>query len=286
MNVGVPKEIKAQESRVALAPAGAHALSERGHRVLVQAGAGVGSGFDDAAYQDAGAEIVPDAPAVFGAAELILKVKEPLPQEWPLLRREHILFTYLHLAPAPELTRALQGIGLTAIAYETVQDEHGHLPLLVPMSEVAGRMSVQVGAHALESHRGGRGVLLGGIPGVRPGRVVILGGGMVGSNAAQIAVGMGADTVLLDLNMATLARLDLAFRGQLKTIASTPYALREEVLKADLVRCSWTWPSTRAVAPRPRAPPPTTSPPSSRRAWCTTASPTCPAPWRARPRWA
>ncbi|MBI3992470.1 MAG: alanine dehydrogenase [Candidatus Lambdaproteobacteria bacterium] len=235
MDIGIPKEIKAQENRVALTPAGAHSLAAHGHRVWVQAGAGQGSGFDDDAYRAVGAELLPDAPAVFRAAQLILKVKEPLPEEWPLLRADHLLFTYLHLAPAPELTRALCEIGLTAVAYETVQDHQGRLPLLVPMSEVAGRMSIQVGALSLENHMGGRGVLLGGIPGVRPARVVILGGGAVGANAARVAVGMGADVVLLDVNMNTLTRLDEQYAGRLKTLASTPFAVREEVRNADLV---------------------------------------------------
>ena len=235
MIAGVPKEIKPQEHRVALTPAGAHALAGQGHRVLVERGAGVGAGFADEDYTRAGAEIAEDAHAVFGAAGLILKVKEPLEPEFALLREGQILFTYLHVAPDPALGRALCASGVTAVAYETVQLPDGSLPLLVPMSEVAGRMSIQVGAYALEKHVGGRGVLLGGIPGVRPGRVAIIGGGVVGTHAAQMAVGMGADVVLLDIDIPHLARLDLAFQGRLKTIASTPHTLAEEVSQADLV---------------------------------------------------
>jgi alanine dehydrogenase len=233
--VGVPKEIKAQEHRVALTPAGAHALGSKGHRVLVQQGAGVGAGFADADYTAAGAELVPAAEEVFRRGELVLKVKEPLEPEYGWLRAGQILFTYLHIAPDPRLGRALRDSGVTAVAYETVQTADGRLPLLVPMSEVAGRMAIQVGAWALEKHVGGRGVLLSGIPGVRPGRVVIVGGGVVGSNAAQMAVGVGADVVLLDIDLPHLARLDLAFQGRLKTLASNPHTIAEEVAHADLV---------------------------------------------------
>jgi len=235
MNIGIPKEIKPQEERVAITPAGAHTLVLAGHRVLIERSAGVGAGFQDADYARAGAEIVPDAAAVFGQARLILKVKEPQPPELALLTAEHLLFTYLHLAPEPELTRALMEIGLSAIAYETVQLPGGVLPLLLPMSEVAGRMSIQVGAHALERHKGGRGVLLGGVPGVKPGRVVIVGGGTVGTNAAQMAVGLGADVTLLDNRIVRLAELDLAFQGRLKTRLSTPYGIAGELEGADLV---------------------------------------------------
>jgi alanine dehydrogenase len=235
MIIGVPKEIKAQENRVALVPGAARTLVERGHRVLVQAGAGRGSGFADEDYARAGAELTPEAGAVFAAAELIVKVKEPLESEYALLRAGQLLFTYLHLAPAPELARALLETGCTAIAYETVTAPDGSLPLLAPMSQVAGRMAVQAGAHALEIHQGGRGVLLAGIPGVRPARVAILGGGSVGSHAAQMAVGLGADTVLLDVRAEVLARLDLVWRGRLKTVHSSPHALEEELRQADLV---------------------------------------------------
>ena len=235
MIVGVPKEIKPQENRVALTPAGAHALAGKGHRVLVQNSAGLGAGFPDEDYARAGAELVPEAEPLFRQAGLILKVKEPLETEYGLLREGQMLFTYLHIAPNPGLGRALCESGVTAIAYETVQPADGTLPLLVPMSEVAGRMAIQVGAYALEKHVGGRGVLLGGIPGVRPARVAIIGGGVVGTNAAQMAVGIGSDVVLLDINIPHLAQLDLAFHGRLKTIASNPHTLAEEVLQADLV---------------------------------------------------
>jgi alanine dehydrogenase len=246
MIVGVPKEIKPQENRVALVPGGARTLVRRGHRVLVQAGAGRGSGFPDAAYSEAGAEIAKDAARVFGESELILKVKEPLESEYPLLQPSHLLFTYLHLAPNPALTEALMRSGCNAIAYETVELPDGSLPLLAPMSEVAGRMAPQVGAHSLEIHQGGRGVLLGGIPGVRPGRVVILGGGAVGTHAAQVAVGMGADVVLLDVKAAALARLDLAFHGRLKTVHSSEHSIEEELPQADLVIGAVLLPGARA----------------------------------------
>ena len=235
MIVGCPKEIKPQEYRVALTPAGVHALAAKGHRVLIQSGAGEGSGFSDESYREAGARIPEEAGEVFDQADLILKVKEPLDIEIRQLRRGKILFTYLHLAPNLDLTRGLLESGVSALAYETVQLADGRLPLLVPMSEVAGRMAIQVGANALEKHMGGRGVLLGGIPGVRPGRVVILGGGVVGTNAAQMAVGLGADVLLLDINPRRLADLDLAFHGRLKTLVSTPYAIAEEVREADLL---------------------------------------------------
>jgi alanine dehydrogenase len=235
MIVGVPKEIKADEHRVALVPGGAQTLVRRGHQVLVQAGAGRDSGFPDAAYAAAGAETVPEAAAVFERAGLILKVKEPLESEYRLLRKGQMLFTYLHLAPAPALAEALMRSGCTAIAYETVELEDGTLPLLVPMSEVAGRMSVQVGAHCLEIQKGGRGVLLAGIPGVRPGRVLILGGGVVGSHAAQMAVGLGADVVMMDIRADVLARLDLVFQGRLKTVFSSAHAIDDEIAAADLV---------------------------------------------------
>jgi alanine dehydrogenase len=233
--VGVPKETKPQEHRVALTPSGTHAFVGKGHRVLMQQGAGAGAGFPDEDYVRAGAEIVPAAEEVFRRGELILKVKEPLEPEYGWLRAGQILFTYLHIAPDPRLGRALIESGVTAVAYETVQLPDGKLPLLVPMSEVAGRMAIQVGAWALEKHVGGRGVLLAGIPGVRPARVAIVGGGVVGTNAAQMAVGLGADVVLLDINIPHLAQLDLAFHGRLRTIASNPHTLEEEVTHADLV---------------------------------------------------
>jgi alanine dehydrogenase len=235
MRIGVPKEIKPQENRVALTPAGAHSLADAGHDVLVQRGAGLGSGFSDAEYEQAGARLGADAEQVFAHGELIVKVKEPIAAEYPLLKPGRILFTYLHLAADPPQTEALLNSGISAIAYETVQLADGSLPLLAPMSEVAGRMSIQVGAYALENHNGGRGVLVGGIPGVRPAHVVILGAGNVGTHAAQMAVGLGGDVVILDINAARLAQLDLAFHGRLKTVVSNPYILREEVRAADLV---------------------------------------------------
>ncbi|HKI97152.1 MAG TPA: alanine dehydrogenase [bacterium] len=235
MIVGVPKEIKPDEHRVALVPGGAQTLVQRGHEVLVQAGAGRDSGFPDDAYAAAGAQIVPEAAAVYERAGLILKVKEPLEGEYGLLHERHLLFTYLHLAPNPPLTQALMRCGCTAIAYETVALRDGTLPLLVPMSEVAGRMSVQVGAHALEIQKGGRGVLLAGIPGVRPGRVLILGGGVVGSHAAQMAVGLGADVVLMDIRADVMGRLDQHYRGRLKTVFSAAHAIEEEIAQADMV---------------------------------------------------
>ncbi|MDH4121237.1 MAG: alanine dehydrogenase [Deltaproteobacteria bacterium] len=235
MIVGIPKEIKPQEHRVALTPAGAHRLVQAGHGVLVQEGAGMGSGFSDQDYTQAGARLAPTPQQVFAQAELVVKVKEPLPQEVAMLRPQQWLFTYLHLAPQPQLTRGLMASGATAVAYETVQRADGTLPLLVPMSEVAGRMAIQVGAWALEKHAGGRGVLLGGIPGVRPGKVVIIGGGVVGTHAAQMAVGLGADVVLMDIRPERLAALDLAFHGRLKTLVSNAYTLAEELAQADLV---------------------------------------------------
>jgi len=233
--IGVPKEIKPQEHRVALVPAGAAALHAQGHTVVVQQGAGAGCGFPDEAYTAVGAEMAPKAEEVFERAGLIVKVKEPLDSETPLLRRDHILFTYLHLAPNPGLTQALLDSGCAALAYETVMLPDGALPLLAPMSAVAGRMAVQAGANALAIHEGGRGVLLGGIPGVRPARVVIVGGGSVGTHAAQMAVGLGAEVVLMDIRADTMAHLDLVFQGRLKTLHSSPHYLAEELATADLV---------------------------------------------------
>lgn len=235
MRVGVPKEIKIQEYRVALTPAGAHALIQAGNEVLLERSAGEGSGFTDDAYTAVGVELAADGAEVFERSQMIVKVKEPIAEEFPLLREGQLLFTYLHLAADKPQADALLASGITAIAYETVQTADGALPLLAPMSEVAGRMAIQVGAATLEKHHGGRGVLIGGIPGVRPAKVVILGGGSVGANAAQMAVGMGGDTVLLDINQQRLAQLDLAFQGRLKTLVSNAYVLREELREADLV---------------------------------------------------
>ena len=239
MRVGVPKEIKIQEYRVALTPAGAHALIQAGHEVLLERSAGEGSGFTDEAYTAVGAKLATDGAEVFERSQMIVKVKEPIAEEYPLLgggkMGSKILFTYLHLAADKPQAEALLASGITAIAYETVQTDDGALPLLAPMSEVAGRMAIQVGAATLEKHHGGRGMLIGGIPGVRPAKVVIVGGGSVGANAAQMAVGMGGDTVLLDINQQRLAQLDLIFQGRLKTLVSNSYVLQEELREADLV---------------------------------------------------
>jgi alanine dehydrogenase len=235
MRIGVPKEIKNQEHRVAIVPAGVRALTSHGHHVFVQQGAGVDSGVTDDAYLSAGASILPDAAAVFETADMIMKVKEPLPQEYELLRADQVLYTYLHLAPAPELTKALLERKIVGIAYETIQLADGTLPLLMPMSEVAGRLSIQVGAHCLESHAGGRGQLLGGVPGTRQGKVVVLGGGTVGLNATKMAIGMGARVTILDVNLDRLRYLDDIFRGQLQTVASSEYVIREEIADADLL---------------------------------------------------
>jgi alanine dehydrogenase len=235
MQVGVPKEIKDNEYRVSMVPAAVSALVDGGHVVLVQDGAGAGSGIDNGAYQAAGAVIVSDAASVFRRADLILKVKEPQDSEIPLLRRGQILFTYLHLAPQPRLTRALLEAGVTAIAYETITGADGSLPLLTPMSEVAGRMSIQVGAFHLQRTLGGRGILIGGVPGVPPGDVVILGGGTVGINAAAMALGLAARVTVLDRSLPRLRYLDEVFRGQVTTIYSTGAYVSEAVRRADLL---------------------------------------------------
>lgn len=235
MLIGVPKEIKVHEYRVGLTPAGVRELKAHGHAVLVQASAGAGIGIPDAQYQAAGAEIVDSAEAVFARADMIVKVKEPQPAECARLREGQVLFTYLHLAPDPAQTRALVDSGCVAIAYETVSDGRGGLPLLAPMSEVAGRMSIQAGAHAMEKAQGGNGVLLGGVPGVAPADVVVIGGGVVGYNAARIAVGMGANVTILDRSLPRLAWLDTAFDGRLTTLYSTVDALETAVRHADLV---------------------------------------------------
>lgn len=234
MQVGIPKEIKDHEYRVGLTPAGVYALVERGHQVLVQADAGARVGFDDAAYRQAGARIVGSPKEAF-AAQLVVKVKELQPEEFALIRRGQILFAYLHLAPEPTLLDAMLASGVTGIAYETVSDERGGLPLLAPMSRIAGRLSIQAGAWALEMANGGSGVLLGGVPGVPPARVVILGAGASGSHAAQIAVGIGADVTVFDVNIDRLAQLDEHYGGRLKTCYSEPLAIAEQVTQADLV---------------------------------------------------
>ncbi len=235
MIIGLPKEIKTHEYRVGIAPAGVRTLVEDGHQVLVESSAGVGSGINDEDYRAVGANLVNSATELYASAEMIVKVKEPLPAEYNLLRREQILFTYLHLAPAPELTRMLLERQVTGIAYETVQLTDGSLPLLHPMSEVAGRMSVQVGAHFLQKENGGKGVLLGGAPGVRPGKVVILGGGTVGSNALRIAVGMGADVTIIDLDSRRLGMLDNQYGNRIHTLMSNSQNIEDEVCRADLL---------------------------------------------------
>jgi alanine dehydrogenase len=235
MKVGVPTEIKDDEYRVALTPAGARELSECGHEVLIQKGAGEGSAIPDASYEAQRARIVPDADAVFAEAEMILKVKEPQMGEVELLRPEHILFTYLHLAPNPELTQALAASGAICIAYETVEDEKGDLPLLAPMSEIAGKLASQVGAFYLEKPLGGRGVLLGGVPGVAAANVMVIGGGAVGMNAAFIAIGMEADVFTFDIAIDKLRYLDTVFGGRASTVFSSTLSIEEMLPKADLV---------------------------------------------------
>ena len=235
MIIGVPKEIKDNESRVGITPAGVKALTEAGHKVLVETQAGAQSGFPDDDYQNAGAEMVGDAGYVWGKSEMVVKVKEPIELEYPYFREGLILFTYLHLAPLPDLTSKLLESKVIGIAYETVRDRQGTLPLLTPMSEVAGRMSVQVGASYLERERGGRGILLGGVPGVPPAHVCILGGGVVGTNAARIALGFGAKTTLIDVNLNRLRELDDIFNGRLYTLASNSYNIEQATREADLV---------------------------------------------------
>ena len=235
MKVGVSTEIKPDEYRVALTPAGARELGEQGHDVLVQTGAGEGSAIPDAEYAAQGARIVPDAESVFAEAELVLGVKEPQPDEVELLRPGQILFTYLHLAPAPDLTRALCATGAVCIAYETVEDERGQLPLLAPMSEVAGKIATQAGAFFLEKPLGGRGVLLGGVPGVAAATVMVIGGGVVGMNAAFIAIGMQADVFVYDRNIDRLRELDVAFGGGASTVYSSTLAIEQMLPQADLV---------------------------------------------------
>jgi alanine dehydrogenase len=235
MIIGVPREIKDNEARVGVTPAGVKALTEAGHTVLVETGAGAQSGFPDAEYQKAGAEIVAEAEAVWLGAETVVKVKEPIEKEYAFFRDGLVLFTYLHLAPLPALTDKLLASKVIGIAYETVKDRQGTLPLLTPMSEVAGRMSVQVGATYLEKERGGRGILLGGVPGVRPAHVTILGGGVVGTNAAKIALGFGAKVTLVDVNLNRLRELDDIFGGRLYTLASNSYNVAHATREADLV---------------------------------------------------
>jgi alanine dehydrogenase len=235
MQVGTLKEVKDDEHRVGLTPSGARELTRRGHRLLVQAGAGLGIGASDESYAAAGATIVPTAAAVFAEADIVVKVKEPQTQERAMLRAGQVLFTYLHLAPDPEQARDLLASGAICIAYETVTSRTGGLPLLQPMSAVAGRMSIQAGALALQKSNGGQGLLLGGVPGVLPARIVVLGGGVVGSNAVRIAAGMGADVTVLDTSLAVLQRIDAEYGGRVKTLHSTAEAIMTEIRHADLV---------------------------------------------------
>jgi alanine dehydrogenase len=235
VRVGIPAEIKPDEYRVAVTPAGVRELVEHGHEVLVEAGAGEGSAFGDAAFEAQGARIVPDAANVFAEAEMVLKVKEPQPVEIEMLREGQLLFTYLHLAPAPELTRGLCGSGATCIAYETVEDARGRLPLLAPMSEIAGKIATQAGAFMLEKPLGGRGILLGGVPGVPAANVMVIGGGVVGMNAAFIAIGMEADVFVYDKSLDRLRELDVDFGGRCSTVYSTTLAIEEVLPRADLV---------------------------------------------------
>jgi alanine dehydrogenase len=235
VRVGVPTEVKADEYRVALTPTGVRELREHGHEIVVQAGAGEGSSIADAQYEAQGATIIPDAEAVWAEAELVLGVKEPQPEEIGHLRPGHTLFTYLHLAPNPELTRALCGSGAVCIAYETVEDARGRLPLLAPMSEIAGKIATQAGAYMLEKPFGGRGILLGGVPGVAPANVLVIGGGAVGMNAAFIAIGMEADVFVFDTSLDRLRELDVAFGGRASTIYSSVLSIEEMLPRADLV---------------------------------------------------
>jgi alanine dehydrogenase len=235
VKVGVPTEIKADEYRVALTPSGVRELTDHGHSVCIQAGAGEGSGIADGDYSDQGATIVPDAESVFGEAELIVKVKEPQPEEVARLDARHTLFTYLHLAPDAELTRGLLDSGATCIAYETVTDARGRLPLLAPMSEVAGKIATQAGAFMLEKPLGGRGLLLGGVPGVAAGKVMVIGGGVVGQNAAEIAIGLGAETYVYDRNIDRLRELEVLLNGRCSTCFASTLEIEQRLPDMDLV---------------------------------------------------
>ena len=246
MKIAVPHEVKAFENRVALTPAGAEILCAHGHEVCVEAGAGEGSGFSDAQYESAGARVLPDAASTWGAGEMVLKVKEPLAKEFGFLREGQVLFTYFHFAADEELTRAVLGSGAVAVAYETVQEDSGLLPLLVPMSEVAGRMAVQEGAKYLEKTFGGRGMLLSGVPGTPRARVVVLGAGVVGSNAALLAAGMGAHVSLFDVNLERLRRLSEVLPANVETLFSQPQSIREHLSRADVVIGSILLPGKRA----------------------------------------
>jgi alanine dehydrogenase len=234
MKIGVPREIKLDEYRVAITPAGVREAREHGHEVTIEAGAGEGSAIADADFEAQGARIAPDAGAVFADAEMVLKVKEPQPVEIEMLSAGQLLFTYLHLAPDPEQTSGLCGSGATCIAYETVEDARGHLPLLAPMSEIAGKIATQAGAFMLEKPLGGRGILLGGVPGVAAANVMVIGGGAVGMNAAFVAIGMGADVFVYDKSIDRLRELDVAFAGGCSTVSSTTLAVEEMLPHADL----------------------------------------------------
>ncbi len=234
MIIGIPTEIKNNENRVGITPAGVTDFVKNGHEIWIETGAGTGSGFSDQDYIKVGAKIVPSASEVW-SADMVMKVKEPLPSEYQYFRKGLILFTYLHLAPEPELTQALIDSNVVAIAYETVQLDNGALPLLTPMSEVAGRMAVQIGAQYLEKHKGGKGILLGGVPGVEPAEVTIIGGGIVGTNAAKMAIGLGAKVTILDTNVDRLRQLDDLFQGKLNTLMSNSYNIAAAVKKADLL---------------------------------------------------
>ncbi len=246
MIIGIPKEIKDNENRVAVTPAGVRAFLAAGHQVLVEEGCGIGSGFSDDEYHQAGASLTGQAGAVWSKADMVMKVKEPLRSEYPYFRENLILFTYLHLAPEPELTAELMKKHVIAIAYETIQLPDRSLPLLTPMSEVAGRMAVQIGEQFLEKQNHGKGILLGGVPGVLPGRVVIVGGGIVGTNAAKMAIGTGADVTILDVNPDRLRQLDDLFQGRVKTLMSNVYHLEQAVQQADLLIGAVLIPGSRA----------------------------------------
>jgi alanine dehydrogenase len=235
MIVGVPTEVKTREYRVGMIPAGVRTLVQHGHKVLVQSGAGLGSGVADDAFRHAGAEILASADDVWGRADMIFKVKEPLPEEYPRMREGQVLYTYLHLAAVPKLADELVRRRVTGVAYETIELDDGRLPLLQPMSAVAGRMAIQVAATYLEKERGGKGILLGGVPGVRRGRVAIIGGGIVGQNAARMAIGLGALVNVLDINPDTLAYVDDIYQGRVNTLYSDPVSVEESVVRADVV---------------------------------------------------
>lgn len=245
MIIGVPKETKNNEFRVGMTPGSVLSYVHAGHRVLVETRAGEAIGFTDEDYAAAGAQVVQTAEEAW-SAEMVVKVKEPIPEEFGFFRQNMILFTYLHLAPEPELTKALAEKGVTAVAYETIQLDDGRLPLLMPMSEVAGRMSIQIGAHFLEKAHGGKGLLLGGVPGVEPGKVTIIGGGIVGTNAARMAIGLGADVTIIDLSAERLRQLDELFQGRVKTLISNPFNIGDAVRRADLLVGAVLIPGARA----------------------------------------